>query len=107
MQYSWVGSVEWNAFPSDPVESGYGECRKNACMILVLMHNSFTDMYRLASSYTNITLVLRMYRPIHVGKYVKRGCMDGSVHEWGCIYVHIYICVCMEHACVWDDTMCA
>ena len=31
--------------------------------------------------------------------------MDGSVHEWACTYVHIYICVCMEHACVWDNTV--
>ena len=106
MLHSWVGSVECHTFPSDPVDSGYRESRNNACivqipayLILVLtLHNSFTDMYRLASSYTNVTLVLRMYRPIHVGKYVKRGCMDGSVREWACIYVHIYMC--MYGACM-------
>ena len=40
MLLSWVGSVEWNAFPSDPVESGYGECRNNACIVQIPVHTS-------------------------------------------------------------------
>ena len=54
MLYSWVGSVEWNAFPSDPVESGYRESRNNVCIVQIPAHTYSNS----STVYVQITVFL-------------------------------------------------